>query len=389
MSLTRRILAAVLAVAATGAIALQASAVAGSSSHPRAHAASRLLIGISDNQASTFEDPRFRWLGMSVARLVVPWDVVKRRTELGWTEAWLAAARANKVKPLIVFDKDPSHPTSLPSLAAYGKGVQAFMKLFPWVRDYSPWNEENHYLEPTSRDPQRAAQYFNLLSLLCRTCNVTAADVLDISNMAEWTRKFLHFAHRPRLWGLHNYTDLSAGSHERTSLFLSIVPGAVWFTETGGVVWRYEHPNSGRRGYFIVHSESYAAEVAGHLLALAHTSSRVTRVYYYQWRVPHTVSWAKAHGKLSWDSGLLRPDCSIRAAFGVIARAMGHNPSRVPRYKHDHSGNCIPLTPPPPPPAPESGSTPPTGTTSTPVSTPAPQGSPATPTGSSGGAAAP
>jgi hypothetical protein len=384
-----RFLLAAVAALATGAIALQASALARPSSHVRAHAASHLLVGISDNQPATFSDPRFRWLGMSVARLVVPWDVVQRRTELGWESAWLEAARANKVKPLIVFDKDPSHPGSLPSLAAYGKAVQAFMKLYPWVRDYSPWNEENHYLEPTSRDPQRAAQYFNLLTLQCRTCNVTAADVLDISNMAEWTRKFLHFAHHPRLWGLHNYTDLSAGSHERTSLFLSIVPGAVWFTETGGVVWRYEHPNSGHRGYFIVHSESYAAEVAGHLIGLARISSRVTRIYYYQWRVPHTLSWARAHGKLSWDSGLLRPDCSVRPAFGVIARAMGHNPSHVPRYKRDHKGNCISLTPPPP--AAENGSTP-TGTSSTPGSTPAPApGTPTTPgtTAAGGGSAAP
>lgn len=385
MSRIRLFFAAVLAIAATGAIAMHTSALARSTSHVSAHAAaSRPLIGISDNQPSTFADPRFRWLGMKVARLVVPWDVVKRKTELGWQSVWLAEARAHGVKPLIVFDKDPRKPTQLPSLAAYGKAVKAFMTLYPWVRDYSPWNEENHYLEPTSRDPQRAAQYFNLLSLLCRTCNVTAADVLDISNMSEWTRKFLHFAHHPHLWGLHNYTDLSAGSHERTSQFLSIVPGSVWFTETGGVVWRYEHPNSGRRGYYIVHSEAYAAEVAGHLLGLAHVSSRVTRIYYYQWRVPHSVSWAKAHGKLSWDSGLLRPDCSLRPAFGVIARAMGHNPSRAPRYKRDRSGNCISTTPPPPPPA-EHTTTDPTATTPAPTTTtPAPAAG-----GSSGGSAAP
>jgi hypothetical protein len=249
------------------------------------------------------------------------------------------------------------------------------MALFPWVHDYSAWNEENHYLEPTSRDPRRAAQYFNLFAKLCATCNVTAADVLDISNMSEWTRKFLRYAHRPRLWGLHNYTDLSAGSHARTSQFLRIVPGTVWFTETGGVVWRYEHPNSGRRGYFIVHSESYAAEVAGHLVALAHVSSRVTRIYYYQWRVPSTLAWARAHhARLSWDSGVLRPDCSIRPAFGVIARAMGKNPSRAPRYKRDHAGNCVSLAPLPPV-APAAASAP--GSTPTPV------------TSTGGGAAAP
>jgi hypothetical protein len=384
MSRKRLFFAAVLALAATGAIAIHSSAVARPAGHARAHAASRLLIGISDNQPSTFADPRFRWLGMSVARLVVPWDIVKRKTELGWQAAWLAEARAHGVKPLIVFDKDPRKPTQLPSLAAYGKATKAFMTMFPWVRDYSPWNEENHYLEPTSRNPQRAAQYFNLLSLLCRTCNVTAADVLDISNMAEWTRKFLHYARHPHLWGLHNYTDLSAGSHERTRQFLGIVPGSVWFTETGGVVWRYEHPNSGRRGYYIVHSESYAAEVAGHLLSLARISSRVTRVYYYQWRVPHSVSWAKAHGKLSWDSGLLRPDCRLRPAFSVIARAMGHNPSKAPRYKRDRSGSCISIAPPPPP---SGNSTTPAGSTPAATTTPAPA-TPA-PSGSSGGSAAP
>jgi hypothetical protein len=334
-------------------------ASAGAASGPRAHAAQQLQIGISDNHPTTFTDPRFRWLGMSVARLVVPWDIVKRRTELGWENAWLQAARAAGVSPLIVFDKDPSHQRSLPSPTAYYKAVKAFMALYPWVHDYSPWNEENHYLEPTSGNPQRAAQYFNLFAKLCSSCSVTAADVLDIGNMSEWTHKFLRYAHHPTLWGLHNYTDLSAGSHARTSQFLRIVPGTVWFTETGGVVWRYEHPNSGRRGYFIVHSEGYAAEVAGHLVALAHVSSRVTRIYYYQWRVPNTLPWARAHhARLSWDSGLIRPDCSIRPGFGVIARAMGKNPSRAPRYKRDHGGNCISVTPTPPTAAPVSSATP-------------------------------
>jgi hypothetical protein len=378
-----RLLLAALAALLAGAIALQTTALARTKTDTRAHAASQLLIGISDNHPTTFADPRFRWLGMSVARLVVPWDIVKRRTELGWEGGWLQAARAAGVSPLTVSDKDPSHPRSLPSPAAYYKAVKAFMALFPWVHDYSPWNEENHYLEPTSRDPQRAAQYFNLFAKLCSGCNVTAADVLDIGNMAEWTGRFLHYAHHPRLWGLHNYTDLSAGSHARTSQFLSMVPGTVWFTETGGVVWRYEHPNSGRRGYFIVHSEGYAAEVAGHLVALAHVSSRVTRIYYYQWRVPNTLAWARSHhARLSWDSGLIRPDCSLRPGFSVIARALGRNPSRAPRYKRDRGGNCISLTPTPAPAAP-------TATTSTPGSTPAPTTTTPGRTAAGGGSAAP
>jgi hypothetical protein len=380
-----RSLLAILAAVVVGAIGVQASALARAPAHVRAHSASRLTIGISDNSAAIFSDPRFHWLGMRVARLVVPWDIVKRRPELGWDSAWLQAAQAHGVKALVVFNIDPRHPTQLPSLKAYGAAVKSFMKLFPWVQDYSPWNEENHYLQPTSKDPQRAAQYFNLLSgVLCRSCSVTAADVLDIGNMAEWTAKFLHYAHHPRLWGLHNYVDLSAGSHERTSLFLSMVPGQVWFTETGGVVWRYEHANGGHRGYFISHSESYAAQVAGNLLSLAQVSSRITRVYYYQWRVPHSLSWAKQHGKISWDSGLLRPDCNVRPAFGVIARAMGHNPAHAPRFHRDKIGNCISIAPPPiapvvAPAAPTTPATTPTTPATTPTATPAPSGGAAAP----------
>jgi hypothetical protein len=329
-------------LAALAALTLLAGAAAGapaqSAGRAVAHRSAHLQIGISDNAIATFSDPRFKWLGMRIARIVVPWNILRRKTELGWDTAYLQAAREHGVKPLVVFEKDPVHPGHLPSLAEYGKAVKGFMTLFPWITDYSAWNEENHYLQPTSRNPQRAAQYFNLLSLYCRKCSVTAADVLDISNMAEWVEKFLHFAHHPRVWGLHNYTDLSAGESWRTELFLHLVPGQVWFTETGGVVWRYEHFNHS----YVVHSESYAAQVASHLVGLASISSRVTRIYYYQWRVPQTLSWARQHpGKLTWDSGLIQPNCSLRPAFGVIARALGRSVTRIPRAHKNAEGNCI------------------------------------------------
>src|SRR3981081_3091853 len=97
MSRTRLLLAALAAVLAAGAVAVQASAV----SRPRAHAASGLQIGISDNHPTTFSDPRFRWLGMGIARLVVPWDIVKPRTELGGQNAWVQAGPAARGTPLV------------------------------------------------------------------------------------------------------------------------------------------------------------------------------------------------------------------------------------------------------------------------------------------------
>jgi hypothetical protein len=317
------------------------SPLARAQAHPRAHAASHLWIGISDNAASLFRDPRFRWLGTHLARVIVPWDVVSRPRELTWDTAWLQAARAQRVRPLVAFNVDPGHPRRLPSVAAYGAAVKAFMNLFPWVRDYSPWNEENHSLQPTARDPQRAAQYFNFLSAYCPSCSITAADVLDIPYMAEWVRSFLHWAHRPRLWGLHSYVDVGQGNHERTSQLLRLVRGQVWFTEAGGPVWRWERPYGTGRASYIVHPEMYAATLAHRLLALASISPRIARIYYYQWRVPKTLDWARRHGQVSWDSGLLRPDCSTRPAFSVIARAAGRIPSRVPRARRDWHGECI------------------------------------------------
>ncbi|HEX4188672.1 MAG TPA: hypothetical protein VHY83_12300 [Solirubrobacteraceae bacterium] len=306
-----------------------------------ASAVPRLSIGISDDAAALFRDPRFRWLGVRIARIVLPWDVLRRPRELAWDSAWLQAAHEAGVRPLVAFNGDPSHPGRLPGVSAYAAATEGFMQRFPWVLDYTPWNEENHPQQPTGRDPRRAAEYFNELSRHCPTCSITAADVLDIPNMASWVRSFLRFAHRPRLWGLHSYVDVGLGSHQRTSQLLRMVRGEIWFTEAGGVVWRWERPYGSRRATFIVHPEAHAAMLARRLLALASISRRVTRVYYYQWRVPHTLAWARTHGDISWDSGLLRPDCSTRPAFFVIARAVGRGTLHVPRARRDRAGNCV------------------------------------------------
>jgi hypothetical protein len=214
------------------------------------------------------------------------------------------------------------------------------MRLFAWVSEYTPWNEENHPNQPTANDPRRAAEYFNLLASRCPTCSITAADMLDIPNMSGWVRRFLRYARHPRLWGLHSYVDVGLNSNRRAAQLLRIVPGQVWITEGGGVVWRWERPYGSTRARYVLHSEGHAAELAGRLLALARSSPRLTRLYYYQWRVPHTLAWARRHRTISWDSGVLRPDCSARPALGVIARALGRNPGRIPRARLTRAG-CV------------------------------------------------
>lgn len=327
-----------LGVAADAASGARAHAASGA----RAQAAGRLQIGIADQSPATFVDPRFRWLGMRSARLVVPWDVLTRPIYLRRADDWLKAARANGITPLVVFEHSRSRPHVLPGVRTYTAAVRSFMRRYPWVRQFSAWNEENHVSQPTASHPRRAAEYYNSVAALCRSCQVTAADVLDEPNMRAWVSSFLRYAHHPRLWGLHNYYDLNHGGHRQTSLLLRMVRGQIWFSEIGGLVWRYD-PTHHR---FLNRGEAYATRAAGRLLALARVSGRITRIYYYHWRVQTTLAGARRvrPPRVTWDSGLLRPDCSVRPAFGVIARVLGRNPARAPRARRDRLGNCAKIT---------------------------------------------
>jgi hypothetical protein len=334
-----RTLLVLVALLAMALAAASAPAAGGrrSADRARAHAAGATEWGISDDSPATFSDPRFHWLRMHNARLIVAWDVMYRRGELAWREEWLKAAEAAGVKPLVVFTADPKHPHWLPSASVYGKAVRLFVRSHPWVHNYTPWDEENHYLQPTAHNPKRAAQYYNVLAAHCSSCAITAADVLDEGNMASWIERFLRYANHPPIWGLHNYLDLNHGSHSQTARFLRMVPGEVWFTETGGLVWRYERASH----RFLFRGEGYASRAAARLVGLASLSKRIRRIYYYQWRVPVTLSQAKRHRGVTWDSGLIDPDCKPRPAFNVIARALGHNPRYTPRAKRDKAGNCV------------------------------------------------
>ncbi|HEX4107853.1 MAG TPA: hypothetical protein VHX88_06935 [Solirubrobacteraceae bacterium] len=351
MSTIRRRARTLAVLLAQASLLLQACASTSTSARgnrpaPIARAAARSpLFGLSDDSPQTFLDPRVKWLGIKVARYVVPWDVLTHPSEIVELNAWLAAAALDRVQPLITFDHSELHPKELPSLASYQRQIKRFLKLYPTVRDYTPWDEENHYPEPTAAHPRVAAEYFNALQAACPKCSVTAADVLDQSNMVSWLRRFLPYAHHPRLWGLHNYFDVNGGGHTRTAELLRLVHGDVWFTETGGLVWRYDR--AAHR--FIVRGTAYAARAAARLLKLMHYSPRITRVYYYHWRIRTTLAQArKRPGIVTWDSGLIAPDCSARPAFNLVARALGRNPAKAPRTVETPDGGFGCITPPPP-----------------------------------------
>ena len=57
-------------------------------------ASAKPVLGIADQKASTFDDPRLQALGLKYARYYVPWDVLKDKTSLAETDEWLAKAKS-------------------------------------------------------------------------------------------------------------------------------------------------------------------------------------------------------------------------------------------------------------------------------------------------------
>lgn len=268
-------------------------------------------IGISDNQPTTFSDPNFQVLNLKFARLVEPWNGIF--TERARLDAWLQAARAAGIRPLISFEHSrgmncPGRKCRGPSVSQYRRAWKAFHKKYPWVKDISPWNEVNSATQPTGRYPQMAAAYYNVVRASCRGCTIVAADLLDAPNISRYAYAFLHLANgRPRLWGLHNYTDTNRFRSRGTTALLRTVPGTVWLTETGGVV-RFV-TQSGKVA--LPKSEARAAKAMDYMFRLAEqNSSRIKRIYVYQWKVNNVFD--------RFDAGVVRPNGTPRPSYTVL-----------------------------------------------------------------------
>src|SRR5690242_2354738 len=155
----------------------------GTAAHRGTAGASRpVVIGIGDPTPSIFADPHFSPLGIRTARDVVPWDVVTRPADapdLAAFRAWLHAAQAAKVTPLISFGADFSNPAAnyVPTVSQYEHAVKAFLDAFPQIKTYTAWNEPDFVYRSLARHPELAASYFNALFQLCPHCTVLAGDV--------------------------------------------------------------------------------------------------------------------------------------------------------------------------------------------------------------------
>lgn len=269
-------------------------------------------IGIADQKAAFFSDPRFRALGLKVARRSVAWDALAYDWQVRDIDEWLLAARRAGVRPLITFARSriASRRHLKPTGAQIASAFRAFRARYPWVTDFVASNESNHFGEPTGRNPKLAAQHYQAMRRVCPSCKIAAATLLDQPNLVSWAKAFIRYAkEKPKYWALHNYVSANRFEDTRTRQLLLAIPGEIWLTEVGGLVKRRTPDRPGKAK--LTEGVNHAAKVTRYIFdRLVRISPRISRIYLYHWN---------AEGPLStWDSGLVGADGTPRPAFDVF-----------------------------------------------------------------------
>jgi hypothetical protein len=273
-----------------------------------AHAA--VGIGIADNKAAMFGDARFQALHLRYARIDLRWDVLTDATATAQVDEWMNGARATGASPLITFDRSPRRPSYNPTTTQLVGAMKALRARYPFVKDFSSWNEAN-----MNKRPQTVARWWLALRKACPTCTVLGTDLLDKKNMIPWAQRFVKAAGRtPKVWGLHNYVDANTLTTTTTKKVLKAIGGNFWLTETGGIVRRANNSTLA-----FPTGTVRAAKVTRFIFdRLARLSPRIQRVYLYHWDT------GTGRGR-TWDSGFVGPDGQARPALqvlqGEVARA--------------------------------------------------------------------
>ena len=269
--------------------------------------ASAVTIGVADQQAAFLTNRSFERTLLGHARLLVAWDALRHDWERDQLDAWLSQARATGINPLVTFGKSRTRPDDLPTPERYGAAVGQFRERYPWVREFSAWNEANSCGERTCKRARLVASYYRQLRIACSGCTLLAADLVDQPNLTDWAHEFRRYATvQPTRWGLHNYLDANRYSTTYTRQALAATDGQLWLTETGGLVDR----NNGSTTV-IPQGFTHAANAINYLLAtIRRFSGRIQRIYIYNWIANRPPS--------TWDSGILNYHLEERRSYAVL-----------------------------------------------------------------------
>jgi hypothetical protein len=317
---SRLLLAATLALALLAALLVSTGAGAATSARQRANAAASFMTGVGDEQTEMFSNPLWTQLHTRVVRYIAPYDAAVRSDSLARARAWIADAEANHEQILVAFYHSEHTPMRLPSTATYERDVQKFVRLFPHVRQYQSWDEANrgyvtgYFVSPSA---EMSARYYQALIRVCHGCTAIGLDVLDEYNIGKTLGYISEFKHwigklrtvMPRIWGLHNYSDINRFESWRTREIVRALGGQVWLTETGGIVkFGGAFPNNNGSGL------KRAARVLRYMFAVAHSVPHVARLYIYDW--------SGGSSGTRFDAGLTDIHHAPREGYIVVCRAL-------------------------------------------------------------------
>jgi hypothetical protein len=285
-------------------------------------------VGLSEQNPAVFNSTAWQSLKLKRVRYIVPWNWYKNRGQDAQVQFFMNTAHAFKQDVLVTFSADRScyrnghysrsKKCRAPSQRTYSKAIKRFMKAYPWVKTYAPWNEENHVSQPTHHNPRLAARYYAtmLKATKHKHKTVLAADLLDQSDLGSYITRFRHYSHgKGRIWGLHNYEDVNRHRSRGLKTMLRLAPGQVWLTETGGI---YKFlPNFKTSQSRQVRATKYMFSLANHYSKRRHGyRSKVTRLYVYRW-FGDTRS-------ARFDAGLVDINGKPRKAFKTFKSGIRH-----------------------------------------------------------------
>ena len=146
-----------------------------------APASANYRVGISEQDARTFDQPLWQGLKLKRVRYIVPWDFYRGDGQAE-VATFMNAARAHKQEVLVMFTARRGcyrqrqvlalELLQAPSKSTYTTAFKKFKAAYPWVKTYAPWNEANHVSQPTSKSPKRAADYYDVLRRNCKGCKM-------------------------------------------------------------------------------------------------------------------------------------------------------------------------------------------------------------------------
>jgi hypothetical protein len=292
---------------------------------PVAHAASTYMTGLGDESPEMFSDADAQQLKTRIARYIAPYDAVAHSYSLDKAKAWIKYAEGQHMQILVAFYHSEYSPTHLPSVAEYKHYVQKFIKLFPRVHQYQAWDESNRgNIRGVLASPSASAtaKYYQALIRVCKGCTAVGLDVLDANDISPTLQYISEFKREigklrtvmPKIWGLHNYSDINRFESWRTRQLSRALGGQIWLTETGGIVqFGGAFPNRYGSGL------KRAAKVVSYMFNVAASQPQIKRLYIY--------NWLGGNARTRFDAGLTDNHHRPRPGYVIVC-------------KHLHGAKC-------------------------------------------------